>query len=28
MVLWRSKRVVAEEVSVNAPETGELEKRA
>jgi hypothetical protein len=28
MVLWKSKRVVAEEVSLNAPQPGELEKRA
>ncbi len=28
MVLWKSKRVVAEEVSLNAPQSGELEKRA
>ena len=28
MVLWKSKRVVAEEVSLNAPLPGEIEKRA
>ena len=28
MVLWKSKRVVAEEVSLEAPQPGELEKRA
>ena len=28
MVLWKSKRVVAEEVSLSAPLPGELEKRA
>lgn len=28
MVLWKSKRVVAEEVGLNAPQPGELEKRA
>jgi hypothetical protein len=28
MVLWKSKRVVAEEVSLSAPLSGELEKRA
>jgi len=28
MVLWKSKRVVAEEISLNAPLSGELEKRA
>lgn len=28
MVLWKSKRVLAEEVSLNAPQPGELEKRA
>jgi hypothetical protein len=27
MVLWKSKRVVAEEVSLSAPQPGELEKR-
>ncbi|MEO7206907.1 MAG: hypothetical protein ABI356_05290 [Steroidobacteraceae bacterium] len=28
MVLWKSKGVVAEEVSFSAPQTGEIEKRA
>jgi hypothetical protein len=28
MVLWKSKRVVAEEVSLSAPLSGEIEKRA
>ena len=28
MVLWKSKRVVAEEVSLSAPLPGEIEKRA
>jgi hypothetical protein len=28
MVLWKSKRVVAEGVSLNAPPSGEIEKRA
>ena len=28
MVLWKSKRAVAEEVGLNAPQPGELEKRA
>ena len=28
MVLWKSKRVVAEELELNAPQPGELEKRA
>ena len=28
MVLWKSKRVVAEEVDLNAPRPGDLEKRA
>lgn len=28
IVLWKSKRVVVDEVSLNAPQSGELEKRA
>ena len=28
VVLWKSKRVVAEEVSLSAPLPGEMEKRA